>query len=45
MVPWPAVEYLAAQLDIADVSVVKRYAGRLPTQHEHVREIRQACGH
>jgi TnpA family transposase len=44
-VPWPVVEYLAAQLAVADVSVAKRYAGRLPTQHEHAREIRQAYGY
>ena len=43
--PWPVVEYLAAQLGVADVSVVKRYAERLPTQHEHAREIRQAYGY
>jgi hypothetical protein len=39
------VEYLAAQLGVADVSVVKRYAERLPTQHEHARELRQAYGY
>ena len=44
-VPWPVVEYLTAQLGIADVSVAKRYAERLPTQHEHAREIRQAYGY
>ncbi len=44
-VPWPVVEYLAAQLGVADVSVVKRYAERLPTQHEHAREIRQEYGY
>jgi TnpA family transposase len=44
-VPWPAVEYLAAQLGVADVSVVKRYAERQPTQHEHAREIREAYGY
>jgi len=44
-VPWPVVEYLAAHLDMADVSVAKRYAERLPTQHEHAREIRQAYGY
>jgi hypothetical protein len=27
------------------VSVAKRYAERLPTQHEHAREIRQAYGY
>jgi hypothetical protein len=44
-VPWPVVEYLAEQLGVADVSVAKRYAERLPTQHEHAREIRQAYGY
>jgi TnpA family transposase len=44
-VPWPVVEYLAGQLGVADVSVAKRYAERLPTQHEHAREIRQAYGY
>jgi TnpA family transposase len=44
-VPWPVVEYVAAQLGVADVSVAKRYAERLPTQHEHAREIRQAYGY
>ncbi|MDX6418568.1 MAG: hypothetical protein QOG28_3188 [Trebonia sp.] len=27
------------------MSVVKRYAERLPTQHEHAREIRQVYGY
>jgi TnpA family transposase len=44
-VPWPVVEYLAAQLGVEDVSVAKRYGERLPTQHEHAREIRQAYGY
>lgn len=44
-VPWPVVEYLAGQLGVADVSVAKRYAERLPTQHEHAREIRQEYGY
>lgn len=44
-VPWPVVEYLAGQLGVADVSVAKRYAERLPTQHEHAREIRQVYGY
>lgn len=43
-VPWPVVEYLAVQLGVADASVVKRYAERLPTQHEHAREIREVYG-
>jgi TnpA family transposase len=44
-VPRPVIEYLAGQLGVADVSVAKRYAERLPTQHEHAREIRQAYGY
>ncbi len=43
-VPWPVVDYLAVQLGVADASVVKRYAERLPTQHEHAREIRDVYG-
>ena len=43
-VPWPVVDYLAAQLGIDDPSVVKRYTERLPTQHEHGREIRDLYG-
>ena len=43
--PWPVVEHLAAQLEIADPSGVKQYAARLPTQHEHAREIRQVYGY
>ncbi len=41
-VPWSVVEYLSVQLGIEDPSVVKRYTERLPTQHEHAREIRDA---
>ena len=43
-VPWPVVEYLAAQLGVTDVSVAKRYTKRVPIQHEDAREIRQAYG-
>jgi Domain of unknown function (DUF4158) len=38
------VDYLAVQLGVADASVVKRYAERLPTQYEHAREIRDVYG-
>ena len=38
-VPWVVVEFLAGQLGIADASVVKSYGSRLPTRHEHAREI------
>ena len=41
-VPWPVVEHLAAQLDIEDPSVVKRYTERLKTAYEHAWEIRDA---
>ncbi|GAT70050.1 transposase [Planomonospora sphaerica] len=44
-VPWPVVEYLADQLRIDDPSVVKRYTERLPTQHEHARQIRAERGY
>ena len=43
-VPWTVVDYLGAQLGIEDPSVVKRYTERLPTQHEHRREIRDLYG-
>jgi hypothetical protein len=39
------VEHLAVQLGIADPSCVKQYAARLPTQHEHAREIRRVYGY
>ena len=44
-VPWGVVEYLAAQLEIADPFVVKRYTLRVSTVHEHAREIRVAYGY
>lgn len=44
-VPWPVVEFLANQLGIEDASCVKQYTGRVPTQHEHAREIRRRCGY
>ena len=44
-VPTPVVEYLAAQLGIANPSGLQQYAARLPTQHEHAREIRQVYGY
>jgi TnpA family transposase len=43
-VPWPVVEYLAAQLGIADASCVKRYTARAKTAYEHAWEIRDAYG-
>jgi hypothetical protein len=44
-VPADAVAYLAEQLGIAEASWFRRYAERLPTQHEHAREIRRADGY
>lgn len=44
-VPWSAVAYVASQLDIADPSVIKRYADRQPTAYQHAREIRAAYGY
>ncbi len=44
-VPWPVVEYLAAQLGIADASVVKAYVERVKTPYEHSWEIAEALGY
>lgn len=44
-VPWEIVVELADQLGIEDASCVKAYAERLPTQHEHAREITAAYGY
>lgn len=44
-VPWGVVEYLAAQLGVADPSVVKRYAERVETPNAHAREIRRVYGY
>jgi len=44
-VPAEAVGYVAEQLRIADPSCFTRYAERLPTQHEHAREIRREYGY
>lgn len=38
-------EFLAGQLGIADASVVKVYGSRLPTRHEHAREIAGVVGY
>ncbi|MFI7454500.1 DUF4158 domain-containing protein [Nonomuraea sp. NPDC049714] len=43
-VPHVAVDYVAEQLGVADPSCIKHYAERLPTQHEHAREIRELLG-
>jgi hypothetical protein len=41
-VPWGVVEFLAAQLEIADPLVEKSYTPRVSTVHEHARKIRAA---
>ena len=44
-VPHVAVEYVAEQVGVADPSCIKSYPERLPTQHEHAREIRGLLGY
>ena len=44
-VPWLVVEYLSAQLGIADPSIIKKYAERVATANAHAREIRQLYGY
>lgn len=44
-VPWEIVERLAGQVDVEDPSCLKQYAQRLPTQHEHAREITSVYGY
>jgi hypothetical protein len=44
-VPHVAVEYVAEQMGVADPSCIKNYPDRLPTQHEHAREIRGLLGY
>lgn len=44
-VPTETVERLAGQVDVGDPSCLKQYAQRLPTQHEHAREITAAYGY
>jgi hypothetical protein len=44
-VPHVVVEYVAEQLGVADPSCIKNYPDRLPTQHEHAREIRGLLGY
>ncbi|MFI9308786.1 DUF4158 domain-containing protein [Streptomyces triculaminicus] len=43
-VPVGAAEFVAEQLGIEDPSCLKLYPERLPTQHEHAREIRRLLG-
>jgi hypothetical protein len=40
-VPPGVAAFVAEQLEIDDPSVLKAYPERLPTQHEHAREIRR----
>jgi hypothetical protein len=42
---WPVVEYLAAQLNIADSSCVKAYGDRAKMVYEHSWEIRRRFGY
>ena len=44
-VPAPVVAFVAEQLGISDCSCIGAYAERLPTQHEHARELRSECGY
>ena len=44
-VPWPAVEFVAEQLDIADASCVKGYLERPKTAYEHAWEIAERHGY
>jgi hypothetical protein len=40
-VPDVVTRFVAEQLDIEDLSCLKKYPDRLPTQYEHAREIRE----
>jgi TnpA family transposase len=44
-VPDVVIRFVAEQLDIDDPSCLKLYPDRLPTQHEHAREIRELLGY
>ncbi len=44
-VPWPAVEFLAEQIEIGDASCVKKYVQRPQTPYEHAWEIRDRYGY
>jgi hypothetical protein len=43
-VPAAVLDFVAAQLGLADPSVVKRYAERVKTKSGHQQEIRRAYG-
>src|SRR5437868_14751239 len=44
-VPHVAVEHVAEQVGVAGPSCIKNYPARLPTQHEHAREVRGLLGY
>ncbi len=44
-VPDAVVEFMAEQVGVDDAGCIKEYAERLPTQHEHAREIRERLGY
>ena len=44
-VPWPAVEFLAEQLEIGNASCVKKYVQLPQTPYEHAWEIRDRYGY
>jgi hypothetical protein len=44
-VPHVAVEFVAEQIGVDDPSCIKQYPERLPTQHEHARQIRGLLGY
>jgi hypothetical protein len=43
-VPGAVLDFVAAQLGLADPSVVKRYPGRVKTKSDHQQEIRRTYG-
>jgi hypothetical protein len=43
-VPTVVLDYVARQLEIADLSCVGRYLERRPTRFDHAEEIKRACG-
>lgn len=45
VVPWPVVESLAGQLDIADASALRLYAQRGQTGYDHAAEISTVYGY
>ena len=43
-VPGAVLDFVAGHLEVADPSLVKRYAERVKTRFDHQWEIRRACG-